>query len=180
MQLHSDASITQLIEKQWGQVAAATSAEMLAESGRIHEVLRTGTGNPKQGKIQFTQQCGRCHRLFEEGGGIGPDLTPFARDNLERMLSSIINPNLEIREGFENYIVMTLDGRIVTGFLADKDEQVVIIRGADGQNVILQKEVIDEMKAISLSVMPEGSLKQLDDQQLRDLFAYLRSSQPVN
>ena len=180
MQLHSDASITQLIEKQWGQVAAATSAEMLAESGRINEVLRTGTGNPKQGKIQFTQQCGRCHRLFEEGGGIGPDLTPFARDNLERMLASIINPNLEIREGFENYIVMTLDGRIVTGFLADKDEQVVIIRGADGQNVILQKEVIDEMKAISLSVMPEGSLKQLDDQQLRDLFAYLRSSQPVN
>ena len=75
---------------------------------------------------------------------------------------------------------MTSDGRVVTGFLADKDEQVVIIRGADGQNVILKKRDIDEIKATSLSVMPEGSLKQLDDQQLRDFFAYLRSSQPVN
>lgn len=180
MLLHSDATIKPLIEKQWGQVADATSAEILTESARINEVLRTGSGNPTQGKIQFTQQCGRCHRLFEEGGGIGPDLTPFARDNLERMLVSIINPNLEIREGFENYIVMTSDGRVVTGFLADKDEQVVIIRGADGQNVILKKGDIDEIKATSLSVMPEGSLKQLDDQQLRDFFAYLRSSQPVN
>ena len=180
MLLHSDATIKPLIEKQWGQVADATSAEILTEIARINEVLRTGSGNPTQGKIHFTQQCGRCHRLFEEGGGIGPDLTPFARDNLERMLVSIINPNLEIREGFENYIVMTSDGRVVTGFLADKDEQVVIIRGADGQNVILKKEDIDEMKATPLSVMPEGSLKQLDDQQLRDFFAYLRSSQPVN
>ncbi|HUP77860.1 MAG TPA: dehydrogenase, partial [Pirellula sp.] len=149
-------------------------------SGRISEILRTGSGNPKQGKIQFTQHCGRCHRLFEEGGGIGPDLTPFARDNLERMLVNIINPNLEIREGFENNVVLTSDGRVITGFLADKDEQVVIIRGADGQNVVLQKDAIDEIKAISLSVMPEGTLKQLEDQQLRDLFAYLRSSQPVN
>jgi len=180
MLLHSDPSITPLIEKKWGQVASSTSAEMLAERTRINEVLRTGSGNPKQGKIHFTQQCGRCHRLFEEGGGIGPDLTPFARDNLEQMLISIINPNLEIREGFENYVVMTSDGRVVTGFLADKDEQVVILRGADGQNIILQKDAIEEMKAISLSVMPEGTLKQLDDQQLRDLFAYLRSSQPVN
>ena len=180
MLLHSDTSIAPLIEKHWGRVAGATSSEMIAESGRISEILRTGSGNPKQGKIQFTQHCGRCHRLFDEGGGIGPDLTPFARDNLERMLVSIINPNLEIREGFENNVVLTSDGRIITGFLADKDEQVVIIRGVDGQNVVLQKDAIDEIKAISLSVMPEGTLKQLEDQQLRDLFAYLRSSQPVN
>ena len=98
----------------------------------------------------------------------------------ERILVSIINPNLEIREGFENNVVLTSDGRVITGFLADKDEQVVIIRGADRQNVVLQKGAIDAIKAISLSVMPEGTLKQLEDQQLRDLFAYLRSSQPVN
>jgi len=28
--------------------------------------------------------------------------------------------------------------------------------------------------------MPEGQLKDLSDQQLRDLFAYLRSAQPLN
>ena len=69
------------------------------------------------------QNCGRCHLLFEEGGRIGPDLTPFARTNLDRMLISVVNPSLEIREGFENYVVVTIDGRVLNGFLADKDSQ---------------------------------------------------------
>ncbi|HQZ67064.1 MAG TPA: hypothetical protein PLY87_18360, partial [Planctomycetaceae bacterium] len=64
--------------------------------------------------------------------------------------------------------------------LADKDSQVVILRGVDGQNVILRKDDIEEMRVIPQSVMPEGSLKLLNDQQIRDLFAYLRASQPVN
>ncbi|MFO0925295.1 MAG: hypothetical protein U0905_22775 [Pirellulales bacterium] len=42
---------------------------------------------------------------------------------------NVINPNLEIREGFENYIVTTSDGRILNGFLADKDSQIVACEG---------------------------------------------------
>ena len=180
MMLHPQPEIAALIKKHWGEVAGASSSQMLAEIARVNEVLRNGSGNPKQGKIQFTTHCGRCHRLFEEGGGIGPDLTPFARTNTERMLVNIVNPNLEIREGFENYLVTTADGRVLTGFLADKDQQVVIVRGADGQNAIVRRDDVEVMKAIPQSVMPEGTLKPLGDQQLRDLFAYLRSSQPVN
>jgi putative heme-binding domain-containing protein len=124
--------------------------------------------------------CGRCHQLFEEGGKIGPDLTPFARDNTDRLLKNIINPGLEIREGFENHLILTVDGRILNGFLADKDSQIVILRGIDGQNITIRHSDIDDMRVLPLSVMPEGSLKGLSDQQIRDLFAYLRSSQPVN
>jgi putative heme-binding domain-containing protein len=124
--------------------------------------------------------CGRCHQLFEEGGKIGPDLTPFARDNTDRLLKNIINPGLEIREGFENHLILTVDGRILNGFLADKDSQIVILRGIDGQNITIRQSDIDDMRVLPLSVMPEGSLKGLSDQQIRDLFAYLRSSQPVN
>jgi putative heme-binding domain-containing protein len=132
------------------------------------------------GKQLFMQNCGRCHLLWEEGGKVGPDLTPFARDNLERMLSTIINPSLEIREGFENYVATTADGRVLNGFLVQQDSQVVILRGVDGQNVILRRDETEELKVLPQSVMPEGTLKTLADQQLRDLFAYLRSTQPVN
>ena len=55
-----------------------------------------------------------------------------------------------------------------------------MLRGVDGQNLIFRKDEIDEMRAIPRSVMPEGSLKELNPQQIRDLFAYLRASQPVN
>jgi putative heme-binding domain-containing protein len=55
-----------------------------------------------------------------------------------------------------------------------------MLRSVDGQNVIVRREEIEEMHAIERSVMPERTLKDLSDQQLRDLFSYLRSSQPLN
>ncbi|MCA9059089.1 MAG: c-type cytochrome, partial [Planctomycetaceae bacterium] len=178
--LFADPGVNQIIARQYGEVAGASTDQMRAEMDRIAQILSTGTGNPKTGKVLFMKNCGRCHLLFEEGGKVGPDLTPFARTDLNRMLSNIVNPNLEIREGFETQLILTNDGRILTGFLADRDTQVVILRGVDGQNVIVRHDDIDEMRAVPQSVMPEGTLKELNEQQLRDLFAYLRASQPVN
>jgi len=180
MLMHGDPAIDAAIKQHWGEVGGPTAAQVEAEIARIRTALSAGSGNPRNGKPVFMQNCGRCHLLFEEGGRIGPDLTPFARDNLDRMMVSIVNPSLEIREGFENHMVVTSDGRVLNGFLADKDSQVVILRGVDGQNVIVRTDEIEEMKAVPQSVMPDGALKTLTDQQLRDLFAYLRSTQPVN
>lgn len=180
MMMHGDDAISTAIANHWGEIAGLSPAQVQSEIARLNSVLAAGSGNPRIGKKLFMQNCGRCHLLFDEGGRIGPDLTPFARTNQERMLISVVNPSLEIREGFENYVVVTNDGRVLNGFLADKDRQIVILRGVDGQNVIIRKEDIEEMHVIPQSVMPEGALKLLDEQQIRDLFAYLRSSQPVN
>jgi putative heme-binding domain-containing protein len=180
MLMHGDDAIGTAIKAHWGEIAGLSPAQVQAEISRLQTVLAAGSGNPRTGKRLFMQNCGRCHLLFEEGGRIGPDLTPFARDNLERMLISVVNPSLEIREGFENYVVVTNDGRVLNGFLADKDSQIVILRGVDGQNIILKKDDIEEMRVVPQSVMPEGALRLLNEQQIRDLFAYLRATQPVN
>ena len=178
--LHQSSTITDLVTKHWGRIEGATTEQMQADIRRLTDIINSGSGNPKKGKPLYMNNCGKCHILFEEGGRIGPDLTSFKRDNLERILTNVVNPSLEIREGFENFIVVTTDGRVVNGFLADKDSQVVVLRGVDGQNLIFRHEEIEEMQATPRSVMPEGTLKQLTDQQIRDLFAYLRATQPVN
>lgn len=180
MAMHSNADLRRSIEELWGPISGPTPAQIQEELARVGNELAQGTGNPKAGKQLYLQNCGRCHLLFEEGGRIGPDLTPFARDNLERMLISIVNPSLEIREGFENYLVLTIDGRVLNGFLVEKDSQIVILRGVDGQNTVLKQADIEEMKVVPQSVMPDGALRAYTGQQLRDLFAYLRSTQPVN
>ena len=96
------------------------------------------------------------------------------------MLLHIVNPSAEIREGFETHLIVTSDGRALTGFLVDQDNRVVILRGADGQDATLAKSDIDEMRVIPQSLMPEGLLDGLNDQAVRDLFAFLRISQPLN
>jgi putative heme-binding domain-containing protein len=168
------------VAKIWGDVSVADAARARTELDRLTKVLATGSGNPKQGKPLYMKNCGRCHTLFEEGGKIGPDLTSFRRDNQERILVNVVNPSLEIREGFENHVAITEDGRVLNGFLADRDNQVVVLRGVDGQNIVLRNDEIDDLVISKVSIMPEGTLKTLTDQQVRDLFAYLRSSQPVN
>jgi putative heme-binding domain-containing protein len=117
--------------------------------------------------------------LFGQGGQIGPDLTSFKRDDLGNMLLGIVNPNAEIREGYENHLVETKDGRSLNGFLVDKYNQVVVLRGLDGQNVTLEQKDIAGMRAAGMSLMPEGLLEAFTDEQVRDLFAYLRSTQPL-
>lgn len=178
--LHDNSRIGELVAEHWGSVAGATTEEMRKEVERLMAIVEAASGNPKKGKVLYMENCGKCHTLFTEGGKVGPDLTSFKRDNLERVMINVVNPSLEIREGFENYIIITTDGRVVNGFLADKDNQVVVLRGVDGQNLIFRRDEIEDMRAIKRSVMPEGTVKKLTEQQIRDLFAYLRASQPVN
>ena len=154
--------------------AAATQA-----IEKFTRVIHGGSGDPFEGYNHYQLACSSCHSLFGEGGQIGPDLTSYRRDDLETMLLHIVNPSAEIREGYENLLVETRDGRTISGFLADKDNQVVVLRGLDGQNVVLPRDQVVATKAAGGSLMPEGLLEAFNDQQIRDLFAYLRSTQPL-
>jgi putative heme-binding domain-containing protein len=176
---HKDDQIAGLVRKHWGDVQSATTDEMRSEIERLQKVLAGTVGNPYRGKQLYLTNCGKCHQLFTDGGQIGPNLTPYKRDDLRGILLNVVNPSLEIREGFENFVVFTTDGRTLNGFVEEQDNRVVVLKGADGQRLIIPRDDIDEMAAIRTSIMPEGILKPLDDQQLRDLFAYLRSTQPL-
>jgi putative heme-binding domain-containing protein len=179
MLFHGDASIADAVKSVWGDVQATDSEALRAEVARLEKVIAAAAGNPYQGRQLFREHCGKCHTLYTEGGEIGPNLTSYKRDDLQRMLLNIVHPSLEIREGFENFIVFTIDGRSLNGFVAEQDNRVVVLKGADGQTLILSRDDIDDMQAIPRSLMPERVLQPLDDQQVRDLFAYLRSTQPL-
>ncbi|GIT29253.1 MAG: hypothetical protein Ct9H300mP1_12990 [Planctomycetaceae bacterium] len=78
-------------------------------------------------KAALSADVWQVSTLFTEGGKIGPNLTGFKRDDIRGILMNVINPSAEIRKGFENYTVLTESGRIVTGFIADQDNQVVVL-----------------------------------------------------
>jgi putative membrane-bound dehydrogenase-like protein len=145
----------------------------------IEGTLKRGAGNPYAGESIFLERCGNCHKLFFKGGNVGPDLTHYQRDNLGTMLTSIVNPNAEIREGYQYFLVETQDGRSLSGFLADRDNQVTILRGLEGEDLPVRAAEIKDIQPMSRSLMPEGLLDDLNETQLRDFFAYLRISQPI-
>ena len=144
--------VVELINKQWGRETNPTSAEMQQQIEHLSAAIQSGIGSPFEGQKLFSASCAACHKLFGQGGQIGPDLTTFKRDDLDNMLLNVVNPNAQIREGYENYFVTTKDGRTLSGFLADKDNRVVVLRGIDGENVTLPQDQIQEMKSAGLSI----------------------------
>jgi putative heme-binding domain-containing protein len=179
LKLYKQKEIVDLVRKRWPEEHVPTTAEMRAKIDHCAAVIAGGSGDPYAGRTLFTKTCGVCHKLFGQGAQIGPDLTSCRRDDLDNLLVNIVNPSAQIREGYETYFVTTKDGRSLSGFLVDKNPKVVVLRGIDGVSQVLPQEQIDELQPSRLSLMPEGLLDPLSEQQLRDLFAYLRSSQPL-
>ncbi|HEX3654502.1 MAG TPA: c-type cytochrome, partial [Pirellulales bacterium] len=177
--VHREPGLAERVAKLWGHVDGATTADMREQIARLQKTLKAGTGTPYAGKKLFSATCAKCHRLFTDGGQIGPDLTSFKRDDVTNMLTNIVNPSAEVREGFETYVAVTGDGRVVSGFLADRDNRMIVLRGIDGQNVALEQDDLEQFERQKRSLMPEGLLQKMTDQQIRDLFAYLRSTQPL-
>jgi putative membrane-bound dehydrogenase-like protein len=180
LRAQEDPRVVPLVTKLFPKPRPAPQTARLDEVRRVRSAIESGTGDPYKGEATFLGRCAACHTLFHKGGNIGPNLTSYQRDDLGTMLISIVDPSAEIREGFQNYLLTTKDGRTLSGFLTDNDNEVVAIRELDGQDVRVRKADVAELKALPTSIMPDGLLEGLGDQELRDFFAYLRMPQPIS
>ncbi len=176
LKLHNDQRLNDRIAKLWG-ATRATPAELAMQLEQTASLLKTGQGTAGEGKLLFTKRCGTCHKLHGEGADIGPDLTGYERTNLDFMLLSIVDPSAAIREEYTNYRVLTVDGRVLSGFLKNQDDKTITLQNADNPALIIPREEIEAGPlAIDKSLMPDRLLEDLNATQIRDLFAYLQST----
>ncbi len=180
MRQHEPKPVQSLLAELYPVKPAAGVTDFIAKIADVEAKLKAGTGNPYAGEPLFMEKCSACHKLFFKGGRIGPELTAYQRDNLGTMLISIVNPNAEIREGFQYFSVTTNDGRSLSGFLVERDAQILVLRGLEGEDITVRQADVRFLTPMGRSLMPEGLLDGLEPQQLRDLFAYLRISQPIS
>ncbi len=173
LRTYEQPDIIAAVNQAFGKALDIASPEKVAEMKRLKLVVTEKPGDPTAGKEHFTKRCGNCHQLFGEGKKVGPPLDGYERGNVMFWLNSIVEPSLEIREGFQSYLAVTLDGRAINGMIAAQDPKTVTLRNADNQTVVLSRDEIEELKALKTSLMPTDVLKDMDDQQIRDLFAYL-------
>ncbi|WP_395738447.1 c-type cytochrome [Prosthecobacter sp.] len=174
LSLYKDADIDAGIEKHWkGLLATGPTPEKKKEAERIKAVLKTGLGDADKGKIQFMARCAICHKLFGEGGQIGPELTGYDRSNADFWLDNLFMPSMEIREGFGAYIVKTKGGQMLTGLMDAQDANGIVIKDMAGNKTALKQAEIEKMEASPVSLMPEGLTTGMSDADLKDFFAYL-------
>jgi putative membrane-bound dehydrogenase-like protein len=170
-----DETIVHLVEKHWGKVAPPPPGAKIARINAILHALGQRPGDPVKGKEIFTKTCATCHTLHGEGNKVGPDLTTADRKNRQFMVTNIVDPSAIIRSEFVAYVVATRDGRQLTGLIVETNGEALTLVNEKNERTILAKSQIEEMSASPVSLMPEGLLDPFDEQQIRDLFAYLQS-----
>ena len=123
----------------------------------------------------FEENCAKCHMPRRQGGRVGPDLSGINNKTKEELLTSILNPSYAIEPRFVNYVVTTTDGRMFDGVIANETPGAITLRGGseEGDETILRKNIA-EIRASSVSLMPEDLEQSIDKQALADVIAYLR------
>jgi putative heme-binding domain-containing protein len=173
--LFGDRQLDALVRKHWGAVRASTPGEKLAEVRRLNNDLRAGGGDARRGREVFRTRCASCHRLFGEGGAVGPDLTHANRKDREHLLVSIVDPGAVVRREYVSYRLVTKGGRVHTGLLAEATDDRVSLIDARGERVVVPRGQVERLGELPGSLMPEDLLKDLRPQQVRDLFGYLQA-----
>ncbi|MCA9054692.1 MAG: c-type cytochrome, partial [Planctomycetaceae bacterium] len=185
MRLHNDPEIQAALDKFWGRTRA-TPEEKLQQISRVRSLLASmsagessSTPDPVAGRELFRKNCATCHTLFDEGGQTGPKLTGYERDNLDFMIPSIVDPSAAIREEFTQFQVLTHDGLVLNGLLDDQTPTTITLRGANNQTTLLNRDDVETLKAVEVSLMPEGVLEKMSDGDVLNLFAYITRRTPL-
>ncbi len=173
-----DAASDVLIKKHWGRLTKS-SEEKEAQIAKVKKLLNSGKGDVKAGHELFKVACAVCHTLNKEGGKIGPDLTGYERDNLDFILPAIVDPSLAIREEYIAFNIATTDAQTLTGLVTELSKTSVTLLDIGGNKTVLSRTNIKTMQASHTSLMPEGLLDAMTEQQVKDLFAYFMSGAPV-
>ncbi|MDO8543080.1 MAG: PmoA family protein [Opitutaceae bacterium] len=164
----------------WGPLAQPAEDKQadIAKFRRLLTDDALARANPSNGRAIFERTCFACHTLYGQGGKIGPDITGSNRANLDYILTEIINPGEVIQEGYHLVTINTRDGRTLAGNVVAEDDQQVTLRLIGQDSVVAKPEILSRERS-NVSMMPEGLLKTLSQAEVRDLIAYLRTSQQV-
>jgi len=124
------------------------------------------------GRRLWERLCATCHRLHGAGGTLGPDLTGAGRHDLDSLLANVVTPSAVVSPDYRLRQAVLDDGRVVSGLLERRTADAVVFRTAAGRETLPADE-IEELRDAGVSLMPEGLLDGLTDDEVRDLVAYL-------
>ncbi len=180
LRAHGVKDINATLDKVWG-VSRSTPAAKLAEIAKYKKLLKGKVNRPvdlPRGRALFQRTCGQCHKLYGEGGEIGPDITGSNRNNLDYLLTNMLDPNAEIPNDYRTTILHTKDNRVLVGVIRRSEGQSVTI-ATPAEVVTVAKRDVATIEPQDFSMMPEGLVFALKVEELRDLVAYLRGSRQV-
>src|SRR5262245_19954282 len=131
-------------------------------------------GDPKKGRDLFKTHCAACHKIAGVGVLVGPDISDAMSKAPEQLLVDILDPSRVIDNNYANFIVKKKSGTVLTGYISAQTASSLTLRRGEGQEDVVLREDIEEMKSSGVSLMPEGLEKNIPVEGMADLIAFLK------
>ncbi|MCA9080673.1 MAG: c-type cytochrome [Planctomycetaceae bacterium] len=133
-------------------------------------------GDPARGEAVFRRKdlsCMKCHAVSKAGGQVGPDLSAVGSSSpVEYLAMSVLDPDQAIKEAYITKIVLTDDGKVVQGIIADQSDDTLVLKDPAGElHSIAKADIEDQIDGKSL--MPKGLVKFMTRRELIDLIRFL-------
>ena len=179
-----DASARQRLLTTWnGPVrdAAARIYGAPVESDRA-EVLSTYAGvltmegNAEQGAAVFKKICSACHQHGGMGKDLGPRLANLQNKSTDALLTAILDPNRASEQKYAGYVVITGDGRSLSGLIKSETGGSLTLAEPNGAEHVILRIDIEEMQATGKSFMPDGLEKDLTPQAVADVIRFVQTA----
>ena len=165
--------VTQHYPEEAARQLGGTEADLSGLKDRLAAV-EWDTGDIERGrKLYVSRGCAQCHGA---GSGLGPDLSGvtsrFSRDDL---FIAIAMPNRDVSPRYQTTLVETKSGKVYTGMQVYESADVRVLRNSVNQTFRIETRDIESERKLTKSLMPEGLMKDLKDDDLSDLYTYLKS-----
>lgn len=176
-----DELLRRKLEQVWGAVRPTSEAKQqaLAKYAALLAPEGLSSADAARGRQVFERTCAQCHRMYGQGGQVGPDLTGSNRKNLDYLLSNVLDPSAVIPKDYELTLAVLADGRLLSGVVIERAEATLTFI-TPSERVTVRRDEIEQMETSKLSMMPEGLLDRLSGAEVRDLAAYLKSETQVD
>lgn len=181
----NDPAIDALVHKHWGAIRTSP-AEKMAQVNAAWATWKNGPGNARNGIKVFEGICGKCHVHLGIGRKVGPDLTGLNRQDMWSFFTNVIDPSMSVLPEYTGTTFTILgedDGlgaeeRVVNGFLLRETDAEIALVDSAGNEMTVPRDKVKSMVPMTLSVMPEGLLNGMSDQDIRDLFNFIQADTP--
>lgn len=160
----------------WRAVASASLDYSPVLVARLGEATHS-KGDAGRGLLTFASAkfaCLSCHKIGEQGGSVGPDLTQIGQQRtLSQLVESLFWPKREVKPEYLAWTVVNDEGRTFTGYKIRDDETAVTLRDpALGVEQTFAKSEIEHL-AEAGSLMPDGLVAGMTEEQRYDLIRFL-------
>ncbi|WP_395749613.1 family 16 glycoside hydrolase [Prosthecobacter sp.] len=140
---------------------------------------KSGRNFERGHELFIAAACQACHRLGNEGGGVGPDLTGAGnRYTLRDLLENIIDPSKVISDQYESSVITLRNGSTVVGRITGEEGgflQVATNPAAPGEITEVRSDKIQSRTVSPVSLMPPGLINSMNQDEVEDLLAYILS-----